>query len=118
MHMRLKIASADGDADPVVALYRWLCQDPDIAANATLSLDGCADEFGGMCAGREEINVGVSNSLPAVSAVLTAVSRWRSTRSWAPELNVEARMTTIVVPSEDPVALREAAEQLLAAAPR
>jgi hypothetical protein len=116
--MRLRIVSADGDADPVVALYSWLCQDPDVAATATLSLDGCADEFGGMCSGNEEINVGVSNSLPAVSAVLAAVSRWRSTRSWAPELNVEARTTMIVVASDDPVALRVSAERLLAAAPR
>ena len=116
--MRLRIVSADGDADPVVALYGWLCREPEIGASATLSLDGCADEFGGMCSGREEINVGVAKSLPAVSTILTALSRWRSTRPWAPELNVEGTTTTIVVASDDPVALQEAAERLVAAVPR
>jgi hypothetical protein len=113
--MQLRIVAADGDADPVVSLYGWLCRDPDVGARATLSLDGCADESGGLCTGFEEINVGVSNSLPAVSAVLDALSRWRSTRSWAPPLNVEASTTTIVVASDDPAELRVAAEQLLAA---
>jgi hypothetical protein len=116
--MHLRIVSADGDADPVVSLYGWLCRDPDVGATATLSLDGCADESGGLCTGLEEINVGVSNSLPAVSAVLDALSRWRSTRPWAPNLNVEASTMTIVVASGDPAALRVSAEQLLAAAVR
>lgn len=116
--MQLRIVSADGDADPVVSLYGWLCRDPDIGAMATLSLDGCADESGGLCTGLEEINLGVSNSVTSVSAVLAAVSRWRSSRPWAPELNVETSTTRIVVASDDPVALREAAEQLLTATTR
>ena len=116
--MHLRIVSADGDSDPVVALYHWLCRDPDIGATATVSLDGCADEFGGMCSGAEEINVGVANSLAAVSAFLAALARWRSTRSWAPELGVEASTAMTVISSDDPAALQDAAERLLAAATR
>jgi hypothetical protein len=116
--MQLRIVSADGDGDPVVSLYGWLCRDPDVGATTTLSLDGCADESGGLCTGLEEINLGVRNSLPAVSGVLAALSRWRSSRPWAPELNVEASTTTIVVASDDPATLQAAAERLLATASR
>ena len=113
--MQLKIVSADGNADHVVSLYRWLSQDPGVGATATMSLDGCADESGGMCTGNEEINLVVANSLPAVSGVLAAVSHWRSTRSRGAELNVEASTAVIPVPSDDDAALTVAAEQLLAA---
>jgi hypothetical protein len=113
--MRLKIVSADGNADEVVSLYRWLSMDPGVGSTATMSLDGCADESGGMCTGNEEINVVVANSLTAVSGFLGAVSHWRSTRSRGAELNIEASTTVIAVGSEDPDELQGAAEQLLAA---
>lgn len=116
--MQLKIVSADGDADPVVALFEWMCRDPEVTSTATLSLDGCADEYGGMCTGKEEINLGVASALPAVTTILTALSRWRSTRSWAPELTVESTTAMVVVDSDDPDELRESSEQLLAAAVR
>ena len=81
----------------LVSLHRWLCHDPDVRDEAAISLDCVPQPPGDMSPGLELINIVVSNSLSAVSAIVAAISLWRSTRSEPPDVRIETVRVSLTV---------------------
>ena len=117
----LRVSVPDGkDCGELAALYEWLSLDPDVGHAAVLSLKPAASRSRAVASGVVVINVVLSDSIAALSAVgalVAAVSRWRTSRPWAPVVQIESVTVAVTVSAADPEVLRQLAARLSAGLP-
>jgi hypothetical protein len=108
---QISLPGDQGQAE-IASLYRWLGQDPEVGRQAVLSLASSPAQPGAMGPDLDLINVVLSNSIAAVSALIAAIGLWRSTRPQAPEIRIETVQIVVIMSAADPRAERDLAAEL------